>query len=61
MQTRRETLKQSAMVAGLMAAGGLLPQQAAAYETAAFQAKTVAEVAKALGAQAPVESKDVTI
>ncbi len=61
MQTRRETLKQSAVVAGLLASAGLIPQQAAAYEKAAFDAKTAAEVAKALGAGAPVESKDVTI
>ena len=61
MQTRRETLKQSAVVAGLLASTGLIPQQAAAYEKAAFDAKTAADVAKALGAQAPVESKDVTI
>ncbi|MFZ5567824.1 MAG: thiosulfate oxidation carrier protein SoxY [Pseudomonadota bacterium] len=62
MQTRRETLKQSAVVAGLLAsAGGLLPQQALAYEKAAFDAKTPADVVKALGAAAPVESKDVTI
>ena len=62
MQTRRETLKQSAVVAGLLAsAGGLLPQQALAYEKAAFDAKTPADVVKALGAGAPVESKDVTI
>lgn len=62
MQTRRETLKQSAVVASLLAsAGGLLPQQALAYEKAAFDAKTPADVVKALGAAAPVESKDVTI
>jgi len=61
MQNRRETLKQSAVVAGLLASAGLIPQQAAAYEKAAFDAKTAADVAKALGAQAPVESKDVTI
>jgi sulfur-oxidizing protein SoxY len=61
MQTRRETLKQSAVVAGLLAATGLYTEQAAAYETAAFQAKSLADVAKALGAGAPVESKDVTI
>lgn len=61
MQTRRETLKQSAVVAGLLASTGLIPQQAAAYEKAAFDAKTAADVAKALGAGAPVESKDVTI
>ncbi|MEY3382214.1 MAG: hypothetical protein RL468_2812, partial [Pseudomonadota bacterium] len=31
MQTRRETLKQSAVVAGLLAGTGLFPEQAAAY------------------------------
>lgn len=61
MQTRRETLKQSAMVAGLLASAGLIPQQAAAYEKAAFEAKSAVDVTKALGAGAPVESKDVTI
>jgi len=61
MQTRRETLKQSAVVAGLLASAGLIPQQAAAYEKAAFDAKTAGDVAKALGAGAPVESKDVTV
>jgi len=61
MQTRRETLKQSAVVAGLLASTGLYPLQAAAYEKAAFEAKTAADVAKALGASAPVESKSVTI
>ena len=49
MQTRRETLKHSAVVAGLLASAGLIPQQAAAYEKAAFDAKTAAEVSKALG------------
>lgn len=61
MQNRRETLKQSAVVAGLLAGTGLFPTQAAAYEKAAFEGKSVADVAKALGAGAPVESKDVTI
>jgi sulfur-oxidizing protein SoxY len=61
MQTRRETLKQSAVVAGLLASTGLFPQQALAYQKAAFEAKTLADVVKALGANAPVESKDVTI
>ena len=62
MQTRRETLKQSAIVAGLLASAGLFPQYAfAAYNKTAFEAKTVAEVLKALGAGALVESKDVLI
>jgi sulfur-oxidizing protein SoxY len=62
MQTRRETLKHSAIVAGLLATTGLFPQYAlASYNKNAFEAKTLAEVLKALGAGAPVESKDVTI
>jgi sulfur-oxidizing protein SoxY len=62
MQTRRETLKHSAIVAGLLASTGLFPQFAmAAVDKAAFQAKSVADVLKALGAGAPVESKDVTV
>jgi sulfur-oxidizing protein SoxY len=62
MQTRRETLKQSAVVAGLLATTGLFPQYAmAAYNKTAFEAKTLADVLKAIGAGAPVESKDVTI
>lgn len=62
MQTRRETIKQSALVAGLLASTGLFPQYAfAAYNKNAFEARNLAEVLKALGAGAPVESKDVTI
>jgi sulfur-oxidizing protein SoxY len=61
MQTRRETLKHSAIVAGLLATAGLIPQQALAYNKAAFEAKSLADVVKALGAGAPAESKDVTI
>lgn len=61
MQTRRETLKQSAVVAGLLAGTGLFPQHALAYEKVAFEAKSLADVAKALGAAAPMESKDVTV
>ena len=61
MQTRRETLKHSAAVAGLLASTGLFPQYAQAFEKAAFEAKTVADAIKAMGGGAPVESKDVTI
>jgi sulfur-oxidizing protein SoxY len=61
MQTRRETLKHSAVVAGLLATTGLFPQYAFAYNKPAFEAKTIADALKALGAGAPVESKDVTI
>ncbi len=62
MQTRRQHLQQSAVVAGLRASTGLFPQFAhAAFNKAAFDAKTIAESLKAYGAGAPVESKDVTI
>ena len=61
MQTRRETLKHSAVVAGLLASAGFLPQNALAYSADAFKAKTVADTLKALGSAAPVESKDVVI
>jgi sulfur-oxidizing protein SoxY len=62
MQTRREVLSQSATVAGLIIAAGLLPEAAqAAWSQAAFDAKTMAEAVKALGGGAPAESKDVTI
>jgi sulfur-oxidizing protein SoxY len=62
MTTRRDMLTTSAKVAGLLAAAGLLPATAhAAWSQAAFDAKTMADAAKALGGGAPVESKDVTI
>ena len=65
MHTRREMLTRSAQVAGMLAALGMSPglahAQAAAYNTAAFDAKTMADLMKALGSAAPVESKDVTI
>jgi sulfur-oxidizing protein SoxY len=65
MQTRRELLNQSAKVAGMLAALGLLPSlaqaQAAGYQAAAFEAKNMADLMKALGAGAPAESKAVTV
>lgn len=66
MHTRREMLSRGATLAGLMAAAGLMPglvsaADAAGYSQAAFDAKTMAELMKALGASAPVESKDVTL
>jgi sulfur-oxidizing protein SoxY len=61
MQTRRETLKHSAIVAALLATAGFLPRRALAYNHAAFDAKNLADVVKVLGAGAPMESKDVTI
>lgn len=65
MNTRRDMLQRSASVAALMMTAGLLPTvaraQAAGYNAAAFETKTMAELMKALGASAPTESKDVTI
>lgn len=61
MQNRREILKQSMAVAGLLGATGLFPQYAFAFNKAAFDAKSVADAVKAYGAGAPVESKDVSL
>jgi sulfur-oxidizing protein SoxY len=55
-------LARSATVAGLLAGAGLLPSAAqAAWNEAAFAAKTLADTVKAFGGGAPAESKDVTI
>lgn len=65
MQTRRDMLSASARVALALAGAGLLPglaqAQASTWNAAAFDAKTMAELMKALGAGTPAESKDVTI
>ncbi len=62
MQNRRETLKQSALVAALLASTGLFPQFAhAAFNKAAFEAKNLTDALKVLGAGAPTENKSVTI
>lgn len=65
MFKRRDMLTRSAQLAGLLAAAGLLPGSAkealAAYNTAAFETRTLAELAKALGGSAPAQSKDVAI
>jgi sulfur-oxidizing protein SoxY len=61
MQNRRETLKQSLAVAGLLGATGLFPGEAFAFNKAAFDARNVNDALKAYGAGAPVESKDVTL
>ena len=61
MHTRRESLKHSAIVAGLLASSGMFPGYAFAYNKGAFDAKNVADAVKAFGGGAPAESKDVTI
>ncbi len=66
MQTRREMLSHSGKVASMLAAVGLLPelaqaQAAGTFNTAAFSAKTMADLMKAVGGATPTESKDVTV
>ncbi|MDO5693681.1 MAG: thiosulfate oxidation carrier protein SoxY [Pseudomonadota bacterium] len=62
MQTRRQTLKQSAAVAGLLAGTGLFPQYALAFNKAAFDAKSLNDAIQALGgAGAPAESGSVSL
>ena len=62
MQTRRQTLKQSAVVAGRLAGTGLFPQYAQAFNKAAFEAKNLGDALKALGASgAPAASGSVTL
>lgn len=62
MHSRRDMLAVSARLAGLLAAAGLLPAAAqAAWSQPAFEAKSMAEAAKALGGGAPAESRDVAI
>jgi sulfur-oxidizing protein SoxY len=63
MTTRRDVLSSSAKVTALLAAAGLLPTaaQAQAWDKAAFDAKTLGDVAKAFGGQAPTANAGVAI
>jgi sulfur-oxidizing protein SoxY len=62
MTTRRELLSTSAKVAGLLAAAGVLPNTAhAAWNGAAFEAKSMADAAKAFGGGAPAANAGVTV
>ena len=60
MNNRRDTLKQGAVLAGLLTAAGY-PQYALAFNKNAFEAKTVQEAIRAAGGGAMSESKDVTL
>lgn len=66
MKNRRELISDSAKVAAMLAALGLLPRlahaQAADWNKAAFDTKKMDELMKALGVPgAPAESKDVSV
>ena len=58
MQTRRHTLKQGAVVAGLLAGTGLFPQYALAFNKGAFEAKNLNDALKALGASGAPQASD---
>ena len=65
MKNRREVLTHSAQLTAMLATLGLFPHaaqaQTAGFNTAAFDAKTMADLMKSLGGGTPAESKDVTI
>lgn len=62
MKNRREMLRQTAALAGLLASTGLFPQFAHAnFNKTAFDAKTIGDAIKAYGPGALTESKDVTV
>ena len=65
MASRRQWLSSSARVAALLASAGVGPGSAFAHAAtdaqAAFDAKSVGDALKALGAAAPFESKDITL
>jgi sulfur-oxidizing protein SoxY len=62
---RRTALQHGASLAGLMLSLGLMPgvarAQAAGFNRAAFDAKSLADVLKAIGAGTPAESNDVNL
>ena len=62
MQTRRASLRHAGALAGLLAASGLLVTSAhAAYNKAAFDARSVRDALKAVGVGALIESREVTL
>ena len=62
MNTQRRRLIQTSALMGLMASAGLISQaEAAAWNKAAFEAKSIDDVAKALGGGAPEKSDKVIL
>lgn len=61
MRNRRETLKDAFRVGALLALAGFAPRAALAFNKAAFEAKSMADAARAYGGAAPSESKDVSL
>jgi sulfur-oxidizing protein SoxY len=60
MNSRRDALKQGAVLAGLLAAAGY-PQYALAFNKNAFEAKSVQDAVKAAGGGSLAESKEVSL
>lgn len=62
MQTRRQAIKHTAATAAFIAGAGMLPMQAFAFNKGAFDAKSMQDALKALGATSAMsESKDVVL
>lgn len=61
MSTRRKILKQSSMVAALLASTGLFPQFGWAFNKEAFEAKDISKAVKTLGGSEPIASQEVAI
>jgi len=64
MPSRREALGLSAQLAALLGLTGLLPIHVQARDgvfRAAFEARSMAELTKALGVQAPLESREILL
>ena len=61
MPSRRQTLKHTAVLAGLLAGTGLFPHLAWAFNKPAFDTKNMQEAIKSYGGGALTDSKDVSI
>ncbi len=61
MPSRRDTLKHGTILLGLLAGSGFFPLYAQVISKAAFEAKSLNDVFKAMGTAAPQESKEITL
>ncbi|CAM3721700.1 thiosulfate oxidation carrier protein SoxY [Polynucleobacter arcticus] len=60
-RNRRNIIKSSVLFSALASIGMITPAQAAEWNTAAFNAKTVEEVLKSLGVLSPENSNDIVL
>jgi sulfur-oxidizing protein SoxY len=61
MQTRRKTIQQSTVVAGLLVTAGFPQFANAAFNKVGFDAKSIQDAVKAYGGGTVSESKDITV